>query len=298
MRPTSKPPFCPPLHPGQSSDHPVTRPSLVPHQQGHGTGSLSWTTPWAAAGLPEPGWWKAFVVDRNLVLTRTPDHPGRKSQQEPAQKEIALNRPSRTAEHHPSGSSKRSGSPAVEQPLSPPQPRPTPGVHGQLAKIQSEFGAEPERNAGLDVAPEAIPAPTTGPVTTTPSTEAPHLIDVETAASPRDEAVPSEEVLSRLQTAFWAAPAAVTFSWQASASPVQPAAWGGPFAPTIPDAMAHDRTDTAHAKAVDGLEDAEFFEPEEPSTEAEATGAALTDIEATDLDLGYLALCGRASLCR
>jgi S-DNA-T family DNA segregation ATPase FtsK/SpoIIIE len=54
--------------------------------------------------------------------------------------------------------------------------------------------------------------------------------------------------------------------------------------------MAHDRTDTAHAKAVDGLEDAEFFEPEEPFTEAEATEAALTDIEATDLDLGYLAL--------
>ena len=31
-----------------------------------------WKTPWSEAGLPEPGWWKAFAVDKNVRSTRTP----------------------------------------------------------------------------------------------------------------------------------------------------------------------------------------------------------------------------------
>ena len=285
----------------------MTRRSPAPDHQGYGAGSLSWTTPWAAAGLPEPGWWKAFVVDKNLVLTRTPDHPGRKSQQEPKQKETDLNRRSPVSKRRPSASVQPSASPTVEQLLSSPQsrPQPDPVVHHQLAQIQAEFGSNPEDITASDT-PEDITASDTmsevegltaaGVAESVPSPEALEPSEVEVAASYHNEGVTPEGAASRLQNAFWTAPVGLTFSWQASlwqanASSGQPTASDEPSTSVMADAMAEDVPGTIQGTEADEtIEDAEFVEMEEPSIRDETASAALADIEVADLDLGYLAL--------
>jgi len=291
MRPTSKPPFCPPLRPGQCPDHRTTRRPLARNPQGHGETSLSWTTPWAAAGLPEPGWWKAFVVDRNLVLTRTPDHPGRKSPQEAEQKETDLTRPRPSSERRPSVTAKRPASPSVEQLLSPPQPQPAPVVHSQLAQIEAEFAGEAGKSAGSDANPETGSTNAAGTVEMVPATEPPHPIETEVAGLSREEAVTSRERPSHFQSAVWVAPVTATFAWQASPVSIQSFTLGDTFAPIMPNAMAEHETGTGSVvEAVDGIEDAEFLELQDLSTGTDTASTALIDSEDADLDLGYLAL--------
>ena len=63
----------PPPSQDPGTDQPIRHASNEPmlrHASGSNDSSL--TSPWSAAGLPEPGWWRAFVVDRNVVSTRTP----------------------------------------------------------------------------------------------------------------------------------------------------------------------------------------------------------------------------------
>ena len=282
MRPTSKPPFCPPRRP------------LAPDHQDHGATNLSWTTPWAAAGLPEPGWWKAFVVDTNLVLTRTPNHPGRKSQQKPEPKETHLNRTRSISERRPSVSSKRPASPSVEQLLSTPQPQSAPVVHSQLAQIEAEFGGEPEESTEPSLVPETGTTTGAEAVETAPPPEALQPVETDVTASPREDAMISEGGPQLFQNASWVAPVTATFAWPASTVFVRPFMLGDTFAPIMPNAMADDDTGSGPAVEAAGrtedIEDAEFFEPNDLSTEAETDPAPGVDIEEADLDLGYLAL--------
>jgi len=36
-------------------------------------GKSDWEAPWSSAGEMEPGWWKAFMLDKDVRATRTPD---------------------------------------------------------------------------------------------------------------------------------------------------------------------------------------------------------------------------------
>ncbi|SCZ14771.1 FtsK/SpoIIIE family protein, partial [Microvirga guangxiensis] len=38
-----------------------------------GRDKSAWETPWSSAGEAEPGWWKAFALDKDVRATRTPD---------------------------------------------------------------------------------------------------------------------------------------------------------------------------------------------------------------------------------
>ncbi|WP_280940644.1 DNA translocase FtsK, partial [Microvirga lotononidis] len=227
-------------------------------------------------------------------MTRTPDHPGRKLQQEPIQKETDLSRPSPTSKRRPATSGQPSASPTVEQLLSPPQPRPQPdpAVHHQLAQIQAEFGSSPEDTSESDILPEVeIPA-AEDTAETISSTEALEPGANEKEGSLHNEDMAPEGVIPRLQNAFWTVPAGLTFSWHASSwqanpSPIQPAAPDDPSASGMINAVA----DNAYGMAAsDEIEDAEFVETAEPSIEVETGSAALADVEIANLDLGYLAL--------
>jgi S-DNA-T family DNA segregation ATPase FtsK/SpoIIIE len=267
----------------------------VPDHQGDGAINLSWTTPWAAAGLPEPGWWKAFVVDRNLVLTRTPNHPGRKSQQEqePQPKETHLNRTRSISERRPSVSSKRPTSPSVEQLLSMPQPQSAPVVHRQRAQIKAEFSGETTGSTGADIVLETGTTPGAEAVETAPSPEALQPVEADVTASLREDAMTSEGEPQRFQNASWVAPVTATFAWQASTVTVQPFMLGSTLTPIMSNTMAGDADIHPVMEAVGGIEDiedAEFFEPHELSIEAETDPAPGINIEEADLDLGYLAL--------
>jgi S-DNA-T family DNA segregation ATPase FtsK/SpoIIIE len=245
--------------------------------------------------LPEPGWWEAFVVDKNLVLTRTPDHPGRKPH-DPEQKETDLNRRRPVSEPRPSASVQPSASPTVEQLLSPPQfrPQPDPVVHHQLAQLQAEFEANPGGPSESGIMPEAGTPTASGSTQTVSSAEALYTSEAEVAASFHNEDMTPEGVIPRLQNAFWTAPVSLTFSWQASSwqatpSPVQPTASDEPSPSLMADATADDAPDSIYGAGADeAIEDAKFVEVEEPSVPIET--AAVADIEVADLDLGYLAL--------
>ncbi|MDF2812913.1 MAG: cell division protein FtsK, partial [Microvirga sp.] len=73
MRPNHQPAPCPQTSP----DSRPTEPKL-PKAGGPSAGGIqesaarAWKTPWSEAGLPEPGWWRAFAVDTNVRSTRTP----------------------------------------------------------------------------------------------------------------------------------------------------------------------------------------------------------------------------------
>ncbi|WP_210496058.1 DNA translocase FtsK [Microvirga antarctica] len=73
MRPSPQPALSPP--PLSDSRPTETRtPEVAAHPVRGPQGPIEhrWKTPWSEAGLPEPGWWKAFAVDRNVRSTRTP----------------------------------------------------------------------------------------------------------------------------------------------------------------------------------------------------------------------------------
>ena len=293
MRPTSKPPFDAPTPPVQHTELPVQRASLALGQHRHG-GDPSWPTPWAAAGLPEPGWWNAFVVDKNLVLTRTPDHPGRTLQQEPKQKESDLNRRSPISKRHSSESIQPSAVPTVEQLLSPPQsrPQPDPAVHHQLAQIQAEFGSKPEDMTALDNQSEGGTPTAAASAEPAPSAEAPEASEAEVGAFHHNEGVTPDSFVSRFQNTYWTAPVGLSFSWQTSswqagASAVQPIVSDNP--PT--SAITEDGPSSIHGtEANEFIEEAVFVETEEPSIGCEAASAAPVDIKVVDPDPGYLAL--------
>jgi hypothetical protein len=267
MRPTSKSPFCPPLSSSQGLERRAPS-SSVALQRGEHNVSLSWPSPWAAAGLSEPDWWKAFVVDKNLVVTRRLDHPGRKPQQEPKQQEAELNRRSPTSTHRPSASAQPSMSPMVERLLSPPAPPPPQDlvVHHHLAQIEAEFGGTPSATTQLDIAPEAG-FPTAG-ASVKPASAVESLATSEAAvpASHHSEGMAPEGAFSRLQSAFWTAPVGLTFSWQLISSQPIPS----PIEPTTSNVHFTSTTAEAVVEPIYGIEDAEYFELKVPFTEVEA----------------------------
>jgi hypothetical protein len=73
MRQPHQPPLRPPPSQDPETGKPVWRASNEPRPlDASRSNDSSLTSPWSAAGLPEPGWWRAFVVDSNVVSTRTP----------------------------------------------------------------------------------------------------------------------------------------------------------------------------------------------------------------------------------
>ncbi|WP_305777720.1 DNA translocase FtsK, partial [Microvirga sp. KLBC 81] len=104
----------------------------------------------------------------------------------------------------------------------------------------------------------------------------------------------SEGEPQRFQNASWVAPVTATFAWQASPVSVRPFMLGDTFAPIMSNTMTDNETDTGPVMeavgSIEDIEDAEFFEPQEFSPEAENEPATGVDIKEADLDLGYLAL--------
>ncbi len=93
----------------------------------------TWKTPWSEAGLPEPGWWKAFAVDKNVRSTRTPrriagDHEGA-SAKAPAVVETVRRDP-------------EPRTPLAPAPLS--EPVSESPVASRIAGLRSVFGTSPE----------------------------------------------------------------------------------------------------------------------------------------------------------
>jgi hypothetical protein len=166
----------------------------------------SWKTPWAAAGLPEPGWWKAFVVDSNLVLTRTPHCLGPKPNDKPREKEAHLKRPRPAPQPLPPNTPE----PAVLPPIDrlPASPHSQPAVHSQIAKIRAEFAA------GLEDAQISGKIPAAAEEKALSGSE--EVAHVQELALTPDTAAEPHITKQHEPTAPWVSSLALTFVWQAS----------------------------------------------------------------------------------
>jgi DNA segregation ATPase FtsK/SpoIIIE, S-DNA-T family len=255
MRSTRQPPiFLPDEHDRTPMEFSRQALTALPLRHVHGVSGETWNTPWAAAGLPEPGWWKAFMVGKNVVSTRTPSRLGRKPDEEPKEEpELA----------HPTPRSQ-----APKRRLPAPQPQQDSAVRSQIAKIRAEFESELAATSAPSVEPTAVEASSAKDTKKqVPQTEGGE------GSSAKQVANDSMIVTSRLQSVLLGRPITMNFAWEPSSYQVV--------------AVGSENPSKSPEQACEPVQIP--YNPGGPAV-AMASVPLTAALEAEDVDLGYLSL--------